>query len=316
MAYEYFIYHKNCMDGMGSAYVAKQNVLTSSATYIPVAHGAPFDETLLETLKGKWVMFSDFIFPQQDMLRIIDVVEKITILDHHKTSLWLLESDVCMKYPNRLHIDIRMEYSGVQLTWMFLNNFGSESLLDKAPWWVSHIADRDLWTWKIPESKSTSTAMYMLNMHRSIDTFSTFITSGKNFFETKGKAMLETINILIRNNAEKANVLPLNIDDYKLRVAVVERTDYVDEVGNELANPEIPIDTKNKETISRDNPVDFVILYSYNIYTQKYGLSFRANGRVDVSAIAKMFGGGGHPNASGCGVNKFYVKDDCLVIEN
>ena len=43
-----------------------------------------------------------------------------------------------------------------------------------------------------------------------------------------------------------------------------------------------------------------VALFLYELETQKFKVSLRSNGAVDVSAIAVYFGGGGHVRAAGC----------------
>ena len=43
-----------------------------------------------------------------------------------------------------------------------------------------------------------------------------------------------------------------------------------------------------------------VALFLYELETQKYKVSMRSNGDVDVSKIAVFFGGGGHVRAAGC----------------
>ena len=44
-------------------------------------------------------------------------------------------------------------------------------------------------------------------------------------------------------------------------------------------------------------------------------VSLRASGRVDVAALAREFGGGGHPNAAGLTVHADLQKARALVIE-
>ena len=49
-----------------------------------------------------------------------------------------------------------------------------------------------------------------------------------------------------------------------------------------------------------------VAILLYEIATQEYKVSMRANGDVDVSKIAIYFGGGGHKKAAGCTLNGSY----------
>ena len=43
-----------------------------------------------------------------------------------------------------------------------------------------------------------------------------------------------------------------------------------------------------------------VAIFIYEIETQRFKVSLRSNGKVDVSKIAVFFGGGGHVRAAGC----------------
>jgi phosphoesterase RecJ-like protein len=43
-----------------------------------------------------------------------------------------------------------------------------------------------------------------------------------------------------------------------------------------------------------------VALQFRELEKNKYKISFRSKGKVNVAEIAKIFGGGGHRNASGC----------------
>ena len=41
-------------------------------------------------------------------------------------------------------------------------------------------------------------------------------------------------------------------------------------------------------------------MFLYELDTQRFKVSLRSNGKVDVSEIAVYFGGGGHVRAAGC----------------
>ena len=43
-----------------------------------------------------------------------------------------------------------------------------------------------------------------------------------------------------------------------------------------------------------------VAMFLYEVESQVFKVSLRSNGKVDVSAIAVYFGGGGHMRAAGC----------------
>ena len=46
----------------------------------------------------------------------------------------------------------------------------------------------------------------------------------------------------------------------------------------------------------------------------EYRVSLRSKGSIDVAAVAKRFGGGGHKNAAGCSVSGTYVEARQAVV--
>ena len=61
-----------------------------------------------------------------------------------------------------------------------------------------------------------------------------------------------------------------------------------------------------------------VAIFLYELETQRYKISMRSNGKVDVSKVAGYFGGGGHVKAAGCEMSgNFYdvVNNLTLHIE-
>ena len=49
-----------------------------------------------------------------------------------------------------------------------------------------------------------------------------------------------------------------------------------------------------------------VAIFMYEISTQRYKVSMRSNGAVNVAKVAAVFGGGGHDRASGAEMNGTY----------
>lgn len=47
-------------------------------------------------------------------------------------------------------------------------------------------------------------------------------------------------------------------------------------------------------------------IFMYETGTLEYKVSMRSDGKVDVSAVAMKFGGGGHVRAAGCTMNGTY----------
>ncbi len=59
-----------------------------------------------------------------------------------------------------------------------------------------------------------------------------------------------------------------------------------------------------------------VAIFAYEIDFEEYKVSMRANGDVNVSKIARHFGGGGHVKAAGCTIKGSYdYIVDCLTVQ-
>ena len=78
---------------------------------------------------------------------------------------------------------------------------------------------------------------------------------------------------------------PKKIGGYKVLVANFGAVGLASDLGNK---------------ISENNPsYDFVILWSYHTGNKEYSIMLRTrNDNIDLSQIAKTFGGGGHPRAA------------------
>ena len=51
--------------------------------------------------------------------------------------------------------------------------------------------------------------------------------------------------------------------------------------------------------LSQMEQIDFAVLWRYHHPSGEFYVSLRSTGDINVSVIAKSFGGGGHPNAAG-----------------
>src|SRR3990167_9339886 len=96
------IYHSNCFDGFGAAWVLRG--VYPDATFIPATYGdAPPDVT------GQDVVIVDFSYPRDVLLAMRQSSRSLVVADHHKTAQANCEGlDFC-------HFD--MNRSGAGLAW-------------------------------------------------------------------------------------------------------------------------------------------------------------------------------------------------------
>lgn len=251
------IYHKDCPDGFCSAFIAKKKY--PEAKLLGVTYGELLP---LADVSGNEVLVVDFSWKRGDSLALQSVAKSFRILDHHKTAEAELEGlDFATFDMNR---------SGATLTWDAL--FPNEP----RPWYVDYVEDRDLWRWKLPNSKEVSG--YIMALPHTTEAWD--ILDQVNFSDAvKGG---EAIRLHIDHYIEKV-VAQRSLGRLANHSAAIVNAAYpnISDVGNVLCeHAEIGVGWFERG----DGLMQF---------------SLRSVGDLDVSAIAKTFGGGGHKNASG-----------------
>lgn len=270
----YCIYHKNCLDGLGAAWVIDK-YYNENKTYKPNVEFEGFHygtEPDYDKLKDKLVYIVDFSFPKDTLEKIETIAHQLVLLDHHKTAKEDLESFVPKKDNTTILFD--MERSGAKMTWDYFypeqNNFK-----------IDLIADRDLWQFNHEETKPFCAYMFFMG------------TKLNNFIEAMETPLEEAIKIgkILEEATEKRakvasyNVRLIEFEGYKEVPIVNCPTDLTSLTGHILAN---------------QYECGFAITYSDTSDKRIY--SMRSNGSVDVAELAKRHGGGGHVSAAGFSV--------------
>lgn len=159
-----------------------------------------------------------------------------------------------------------MSRSGCSIAWdHFFPN-------EEKPSFIKYIEDQDLWKFNLPYSRSINA---YLGMDDTVTHFDDLLDEDLSSFVEKGNLVLA---------AEK-----------KLEDSALERPIWVNGVPYFNIIPELVSKTCNRACSK------YEVSYSLAFYMEggitKY--SIRGDGSVDVSAIARFFGGGGHFSASG-----------------
>jgi nanoRNase/pAp phosphatase (c-di-AMP/oligoRNAs hydrolase) len=256
------IYHANCPDGFGAAFSFYQK-FGNNAEYIPVTYSDPIPE-----LSGKEVYIVDFCYHKEKLLEIKKVAKSIVVLDHHKTAMEeCSELEFC-------HFD--MESSGCCLAWKFC--FPNQPI----PNILRYIEDRDLWNWNLSYSREILAVIDSEEKtFENWDILSSKLSSvGSQAWVkvlNKGEGIVQYSETLIKNLIKNAH--SIYIDGVK--VQVVNTAFFQSEIGNRLSVGQ-PFAGAYYWDGSR---------YCFSLRSQDDGL--------DVSEIAKKYGGGGHARASG-----------------
>lgn len=268
-------YHSPCQDGLASAWVASKYAKENNLTYTFVAIGNDSTEFGI-VVENKNVLFVDYA-PSDYQLDLLKKATEFVILDHHKTN-----ADRLKTMPNAI---FDMNKSGVGLTWKY---FYPDI---EIPLFLAMIQDRDIWTWKIPDSRPFCDGFF--NYTYLTDTVEEAFKLFDEVYSSQDKFKeILNIGVLLEKKKDKqvkniARLAKEKIYMYNGYKACIVNCDH--ELASDLGN-----------YILRTSDCDFTVCWRYNHSKEEYWMSLRADNKVDVSEICQKYGGGGHKNAAGC----------------
>lgn len=277
------IYHKNCLDGLFAArvcyYKLKDTYKDEEIRFV----AANYNDTPPEIV-GQLVYIVDFSYPRETLIAMATRAEKVVVLDHHESARKNLTD---LQHPN-LEIHFDMERSGCGLAWVHF--MGPEHPIPKA---VAYVEDRDLWRFKLQDTKAVCAALYLEDFNHP--------DAPKGPVDYNTHELTEVGEVVLRYQEKLLDKLtaPENVRCYNFwgcsNVAFVNSPVMQSEIGDRL---------------SKDHP--FVVVHYEN--KEKQIFSLRSNKSnpdwVDVAEIAEHFGGGGHINAAGFTMDKHADKYD------
>jgi oligoribonuclease NrnB/cAMP/cGMP phosphodiesterase (DHH superfamily) len=256
------IYHGDCADGFSAAWAAWKK-FASEADYYGAGHG----ESLPDGLINKEIYVLDFSFPKEIMAEVVKNNKKVVIIDHHKSA----EESVKMAHE----YVYEMDRSGAVLAWQY---FFPELAV---PWLLRYISDRDIWKLELPDTFAIGLML---------DTFD------KNF-ETWSKLAEELEDGNLRNQYIEKGKLIQKYEHKIIEDIISSNKEVVIFEGHEIYAVNAPhfFASQMGNFLCREKP-PFAIVWQWSGEIVK--VSLRSDGTVDVSEIAKKFGGGGHKAAA------------------
>ena len=262
-------YHAD-YDGVCAGAIAYRH-FNKEAKMFPINYHIPFPFETIEKDEEVWLL--DYGIPVEEMQRLSKITKNIGWIDHHKTSMG-------GGYPKTEGI-LSVDKSGCELTWDY---FHKES---PTPWAVKYIGDRDIWKWQYgdgtrffynglqlekdsmePTASIWDTLLAMPENHKHVDRISERGTVVEKFKLIQNKDLVDRW------------AYEIVFEGYKCLVLNCSNT--IDRLSNEM----------------RERGHQISILYTFD--GQNYTVSlYTADKDIDVSVIAKKYGGGGHKGASG-----------------
>lgn len=257
------IYHGNCPDGMTAAWAAWKE-LGDTATYHPALYG----DSLPPISPGSKVYVLDFSYPRAVLVDLAQRAD-VTVLDHHKTA----QADLVGLPFARFD----MAHSGAYLAWAHF----APPLDTTPPMIVQYAEDRDLWRFALPASRAISQWLRCVPYELSAwDAAARSLETAFSACAIDGAAMLRFQDAQVRVMCDQA--VARDIAGHE--VHVVNASVFFSEVGDELC---------------RRYPAEPFGAYYFDRGDGKRQWGARSRHGFDVSAVARTFGGGGHPAAAG-----------------
>jgi len=261
--------HHNDADGRACAAIARR-ALGPTLVLHEMDYGDPLPWQLLE--HAAQVIVVDFSLPQEEMLQLAQGRELVWI-DHHKTSLEALQR-VSEAWPGIRSFD----EAACVLAWHYF--FPGQPV----PQAVILIGDRDIWRWAEPQTGPFGEGLF----HKDTDPANDQLWIPLLDDDPQAVAQLVAEGALLRDaglvrmrRKVRAYGFPVLFEGWRTLV-VNDRGS--GEMGAFIADSGYQIGYCYIDNIQDGVVTTFVTLYS---------------AEIDVSEIARRFGGGGHPGAAG-----------------
>jgi len=273
MKHTLVLYHANCPDGFASAW-ACWRMFGEKADYVPVQHGdAPPD------VRNRNVLIVDFSYPREIISRMLHEADSLRILDHHVSAMRNLQDLGFATFD--------MNRSGCGITWDTLHK-------EERPWIIDYVEDRDLWRHALPDTHEVNA--FLTTVPFEFEEWDRLPTMKLSRAVELGRVAWDVKMSYVRHVMKNIRLIPFNGETVLM---VNAPTWGISELLHEILQ------------ISPDQ--EYVMGYfRRNDGKWQYSLRSRPNG-VDVSLIAKRFGGGGHAAAAGFQVEYLPEELDRLI---
>jgi oligoribonuclease NrnB/cAMP/cGMP phosphodiesterase (DHH superfamily) len=258
------LYHGSCPDGYGGAYSAWKK-FGDAAEYYPVSYSKPAPDNLA----GAQVYFIDCCYKQEVMDDIVAVAANVTVLDHHTGTQAVVESMPEYVFDN--------DHSGASIAWKYFHPEISEPKL------IHYIEDDDLFRFKDPDTHAVIS--YIAIRPFTFEYWDTLMaeledSTSREAFLTKVRVYGEYFELLAEFASE--HVKFVSFEGYEVSFAT--------------AHPFKPMKSLVGNLLAVKYP-PFALVVS--AHPNGFGISIRGDGSVDVSAIARKYGGNGHHDSAG-----------------
>jgi uncharacterized protein len=282
--------HANCVDGCCSRAILESKY-GNDAEYIAIEHSdydPKFPDKVkllmnnIETFNHTEVIMSDICLPIEWINQLLEKNNKVTIIDHHKTATSTI-NELMSRINNgeKINVDIHFSVKNTQsaafLTWNYINPTITP------PDVIYYISEGDIWNFEHEETKPFYTGLLdnkepkdyspsqWLDLINNEDRVKAIIAHGRPIHEQ----FMSEVNSFL----PKAQPIIL---DGRHGLMVLAPSRYRSEVGNLLAK----------------TSGDFGLVVGLSNENDIVSCRLNSVAPVEIDAIAKKFGGGGHAQSS------------------
>lgn len=284
------IYHGNCADGFTSAWIVRNALGADNVEFHAGVYGQEPPD-----VRGRDVIIVDFSYPYKTIVDMSFKADSILILDHHKSAAadlsglpWagrnlqdFISGCATQCYSQNMpHIGavFDMDRSGAGITWDFFNP------TTPRPGLVDIVEDRDLWRFALGGTREHMAAIF--SYEYTFENWDMLNVASLASLYVEGKAIER------KHHKDIAELL-----------AVCQRLMFIGGRYVPVASLPYTMGSDAASVMAQGQP--FAAYYYDTPNERFFGLRSTPDG-MDVSEVAKSYGGGGHARAAGFKVPRYH----------
>lgn len=296
------VFYHNDLDGHCAAFWCTF-IPESKKEYFEINYNKPFP--IGKILPNETVYIVDFSISPEEMIDLLEITPNVVWIDHHKSSIDKYKNfrnDIAgIRYETKNDDEIKKEpnyinAAGCALTYIYLNimtnqgklknekniDLNIKSMYSYVPLFTKLISDWDTWSLKLPQTKPFVIGCEIYNTNPE----STFWLDLMNNEQRMVNKIVDEGKICIAyrdgwsKDFLKSYGFEVNFEGYKCFAANLGKcnSDYFKSIGG-------------------TDKYDILLPFIFD--GKNWSVSLYSKDKVDVSEIAKKYGGGGHKNAAG-----------------
>lgn len=272
------IYHSNCADGFSAAWCFWNKFQHEVEYYPGIYQKDPPD------VNGRVVYLVDFSYKKDAVIGMCQTAKKVVLIDHHQTALQdLLPLTSKADFQSNFEAFTSLDQSGATLAWDYLHP-GWANVGISRPVLLGHIEDRDLWRFKLPNTREIQANVF----------------SYEYTFENWDRLMAMNEAELMTFTVAGAAIERKHHKDIKELVDVCERLMVIGGFTVPAASLPYTLTSDAGHLMASQYGGGAVFAACYWDTSEARIFSLRScDHGMDVSEIAKQYGGGGHKHAAG-----------------